>query len=101
MAHVLILKDRFAPRFTSMQAILDSMEFLENYEVILAKFSSSCCYMLSFLFFFVVFIFRKVGQIIRCLKSSLSINNSILRLFCKTLCSISCWLMLLMAYNPI
>ena len=25
----------------------DSVEFLENYEVILAKFSSSCIYMLS------------------------------------------------------
>ena len=37
---------------------------LENYEVILAKFSSSCYYMLSFSFFFVVFIFRKVGQIV-------------------------------------
>ena len=39
------------------------MEFLENYEVILAKLSSSCCYVLSFSFFFVVFIFCDVGQI--------------------------------------
>ena len=44
-----------------IQLILDSVEFFENYEVILAKFSSSCCYMLSFSFFFVVFIFCKVG----------------------------------------
>ena len=39
------------------------MEFLENYEVIPAKFSSSCCYMLSLSFFVVVLIFCKVGQI--------------------------------------
>ena len=52
----LVLKDTFAPRFPSIQAILDSVEFLENYEMILAKFSS----MLSFSFFFVVFTFCKV-----------------------------------------
>ena len=52
----LVLKDTLAPRFASMQSILDSVEFLENYEVILAKFSSSCCYALFFSFFFVVFI---------------------------------------------
>ena len=34
--------DPFAQRFASIQAILDSVEFLENYEVILAKYSSSC-----------------------------------------------------------
>ena len=47
--------------------------FLENYEIILAKFSSSCCYMLSFSFFFVVFIFCDVGQIVWCIKCLLSI----------------------------
>ena len=57
---VLVLKDTFAPRFENIQTIPDSVEFLENYEVILAKLSSSCCYMISFSFFFVVFIFCKV-----------------------------------------
>ena len=46
IAHAaLVLKDIFAKRFASIQAILVSVEFLENYEAILAKFSS--CYMLS------------------------------------------------------
>ena len=53
--------DTFTPR-ASIQWILDSLEFLENYEIILALFSSSCVYMLSFSFFAVVFIFCKVGQ---------------------------------------
>ena len=44
---VLRLKDTFAPRFQSIQSDLDSVEFLKNYEVILAKFSSSCIYMSS------------------------------------------------------
>ena len=44
----LVMKDTFAPRFASIQLILDSVEFLENSEVILAKISSSCIYMLSF-----------------------------------------------------
>ena len=58
IAHaVLVLKDTFAPRFESILAILDTVKFLENYEVILANFSKSCCYMLSISFFFVVFIF--------------------------------------------
>ena len=30
----LILKDTFVPRFASIQAILDSVEFLKNYEEI-------------------------------------------------------------------
>ena len=65
IAHaVLVLKDTFAPRFATIQAILDSVEFLEKYEVILAKFRSSCYYMLSFSFFFFVFIFYNVGQIV-------------------------------------
>ena len=65
IAHAaLVLIDTFAPRFECIQAILNPVEFLENYEVILAKFSSSCCYMLSFSFFFVVFIFCDVGQIV-------------------------------------
>ena len=64
----LVLKETFAPRFASVQAMLDPVEFLENYEVILAKFSSSCCYMLSLSFFFVVFIFCDVGQIVLCIK---------------------------------
>ena len=39
IAHAaLVLKDTFAPRFASIQVIQDSVEFLENYEVILAKF---------------------------------------------------------------
>ena len=41
------LKDTFVPRFASIQSVLDSVEFLKNYEVILAKFSSSCIYMSS------------------------------------------------------
>ena len=65
IAHApLVLKDTFAPRFASIQVILDPVEFLENNEVILANFSSPCCYMLSFSFFFVVFIFCDVGQIV-------------------------------------
>ena len=64
----LALKDRFAPRCARIQTILDFGAFLENYEVILAKFSSSCCFMLSFSFFFVVFIFCKVGHISWCIK---------------------------------
>ena len=40
------LKDTFAPRFASIQSVLDSVEFLKNYEVILAKFSSSCIYVI-------------------------------------------------------
>ena len=48
IAHpALVMKDTFAPRFASILWILDSVEFLENSEVILAKFSSSCVYMLS------------------------------------------------------
>ena len=35
IAHTaLVVKDTFAQRFASMQSILDSAEFLENYEVI-------------------------------------------------------------------
>ena len=67
------LKDKFAPRFASIQSIFDSMEFLENYEVILAKFSSSCIYILSLSYFSVVFIFCKVGQIVWCIKCHLSV----------------------------
>ena len=49
IAHaVLVLTDTFAPVFASMPWILDSVEFLENFGVILAKFSSSWAYMLSF-----------------------------------------------------
>ena len=48
IAHpALVMKDTFAPRFASIQSVLDSVEFLENNEVILAKFSSSCFHMLS------------------------------------------------------
>ena len=48
IAHsALVMKDSFAPRFASIQWILDSVEFLENSEVILAKFSSPCVCMLS------------------------------------------------------
>ena len=48
IAHAALkLRETFAPRFASIQSVLDSVEFLENYEVILAKFSSSCVYMLS------------------------------------------------------
>ena len=37
IAHAaLVLKDTFAPRFARIQAILDPVKFLENYEVILA-----------------------------------------------------------------
>ena len=65
IAHApLVLKDTFASRYARIQVILDPVEFLETYEVILAKFSSSCCYMLSCSFFFVVFIFCDVGQIV-------------------------------------
>ena len=41
------LKDTFASRFASIHSVLDSVEFLEYSEVILAKFSSFCVYMLS------------------------------------------------------
>ena len=42
IAHAALkLKDTFTPRFASTQLVLDSVEFLENYEVILAKFSDS------------------------------------------------------------
>ena len=42
MTHAaLVLNDTFAPRFASIQSILDSLEFLENYEIILAKVSIS------------------------------------------------------------
>ena len=58
------LKDTFAPRFASIQSVLDSVEFLENSEVILAKISSSCVYILSFSLFVVVFRFCKVGQLV-------------------------------------
>ena len=48
IAHsALVMKDTFAPRFASIQWILDSVEFLEISEVILAKFSSTYVYMLS------------------------------------------------------
>ena len=48
IAHAaLVMKDTFAQRFASLQSVLDSVEFLENNEVILAKFSSSCIFMLS------------------------------------------------------
>ena len=43
----LVLTDTFAPEFTSIQCIQDFVEFLENSEVILAKFSSSWVSMLS------------------------------------------------------
>ena len=43
----LVVTDTFAPVFASIQWILDSVDFLENSEVILAKFSSSQVYMLS------------------------------------------------------
>ena len=37
IAHAaLVLKDAFAPQFASIQAILDSVDFLEIFEVILA-----------------------------------------------------------------
>ena len=58
------LKDTFAPRFASIRSVLDSVEFLEKSEVILAKFSSSCVYMLSLSFFCVVFRFCKMGQLV-------------------------------------
>ena len=48
IAHAaLVLTDIFAPVFEGIEWILDSVEFLENAEVILPKFSSSCVYMLS------------------------------------------------------
>ena len=50
------LKLTFAPQFTSIHAIVDSVDCLENCEVILTKFSNSCYYMLSLSLFFVVFI---------------------------------------------
>ena len=63
-----VMKDTFTPRFASIQWILDSVEFLKNSEVILAKFPSSCVYMLSFSWFVVVFRFCKVGQLVWCIK---------------------------------
>ena len=65
IAHAALkLKDTFASRFASIQSVLDSFDFLENYEVILAKFSSSCIYMLSLSAFVVVFRFFKGGQLV-------------------------------------
>ena len=49
IAHsALAMKDTFAPRFASIQWFLDSVEFLKNSEVILAKFQvlASRCYLL-------------------------------------------------------
>ena len=40
------LSDTFAPRFASIHSVLDSVEFFESSEVILAKFSSSCVYVI-------------------------------------------------------
>ena len=63
IAHAaLVQKDTFTPRFANIQYILDFVDFLENYEVILAKFSNSCVYMLSLSLFVVVFISCKMGQ---------------------------------------
>ena len=56
----LVLKDAFVPQFAGIRAILDSLQFLENFEVILANISSSCFYVLSLSKFFVVFIFYYV-----------------------------------------
>ena len=65
IAHsALVMKDTFAPSVASIQLIVDSIEFLENSEVILAKFSSSCVYMLSLSLFVVVIRFCKVGQLV-------------------------------------
>ena len=50
------LKDTFAPRFVSIQSVLDSVDFLEKYEVILAKFSSSC---ICFIFELILCLHRK------------------------------------------
>ena len=55
IAHAaLALKDAFTPQFASIQGILDSVDFFLNYEGILPKFASSCCYMLLFSFFFLL-----------------------------------------------
>ena len=69
----LVLKDAFAPLFASIHTILDSVEFLENFEVILANFSSSCFYVLSLSKFFVVFIFYYVRLIVWCIKCHKSV----------------------------
>ena len=72
IAHAALeLKDTFATRLASIKSVLDSVEILENYEVILAKFSSSCIYMLFFGSFFVMFRFCKVGQLVFMYKMSL------------------------------
>ena len=52
----LALKDAFAPTICKHTGNSGLCDFLENYLVILAKFSSSCLYMFSFSYFFVVFI---------------------------------------------
>ena len=62
IAHAaLVSKDTLAQRFLSIQAILASVGFFENCEDILAKFSRSCCYLLSVSFFFAVFILLSYG----------------------------------------
>ena len=38
----LVLKDDFISPFTSIQAILNYVDFPENYEITLTKYSSSC-----------------------------------------------------------
>ena len=69
IAHAaLVIKDTFAQRFASIQWILDSVEFLENSEVILARYSRSCVFMLPLSLFVVVFRFCKVGQLVWCIK---------------------------------
>ena len=74
IAHAALeLKDAFAPQFASIHAILDSVEFLENFEVILANFSSSCFYVLSLSEFFAVFIFYYVRLIVWCIKCHKSV----------------------------
>ena len=60
----LVLRDAYAPQFASIHAILDSVDFLENFEVILANFSSSCFYVLYLSQFSIVFIFYYVRLIV-------------------------------------
>ena len=61
----LVLNDAFGPRFASIvHVILDPWDFLKNYEVILAKSSSSYFHMLSLSNFFVVFIYCNVRLIV-------------------------------------
>ena len=80
IAHAaLVLKDTFASRFASIQSILDSVDFLENYiyKVILAKF-------FKILYLYVIFVLILCCvHILESGTDSLMYNVSLVRLCIK------------------